>query len=569
MILSDQELKDVILKNSLLDEKTLVDMEELSRMSESTLYDTLLDRHILADDKMGEMISRHIGVPFINLDVVTVPDNILHILPERMAKKRKCIIFERTKEGIKIAMENPKDDQVLGMLRKKTETNVLVYFATPKAIQAALEVYKIDIKKVLQDYSDENENNDLSGTLLDEASGDEEAPISQLADILFEHAYREKASDIHVEPQEDNQAIIRYRVDGVLHDIATFQRFIHERMISRLKVLAKLRTDEHHATQDGKIRANINGQYVDIRLSILPIVDGEKAVMRILSTHGRPMSLVDLGMRPTDLQRVKSAYERSFGMILSTGPTGAGKSTSIYAILRILNIREKNITTIEDPVEYRIKGINQINVNPKTGLTFAAGLRSILRQDPNIVFVGEIRDGETANIAVNAALTGHLVLSTLHTNDAATAIVRLIDMKVEPFLVASTVNVIIAQRLVRKVCNNCRVSRMAKREELVPFFGEKTVNKHTADKDTIEIFSGVGCKACGKTGYEGRLGLFEVLLVSPKIKEMTVNKANSDVIAVQAMEEGMTTMPEDGLIKILQGSTTIEEVMRVTKTESV
>lgn len=567
MILSDQELKDVILKNNFLDEKTLADMEELSKMSESTLYDTILDRHILSDDKMGEAIGRQIGVPYINLDLVIIPDNILHILPERMAKKRKCIVFERSKEGIKIAMDNPKDEQVLEMLRKKTETNVLVYFATPNAIQKALEVYKIDIKKVLQDYSDESD--DLSGALADDAVGDEEAPISQLADILFEHAYREKASDIHVEPQEDNQAIIRYRVDGVLHDIATFQRLIHERMISRLKVLAKLRTDEHHATQDGKIRTNINGQYVDIRLSILPIVDGEKAVMRILSTHGRPMSLVDLGMRPTDLQRVKSAYERSFGMILSTGPTGAGKSTSIYAILRILNIREKNITTIEDPVEYRIKGINQINVNPKTGLTFAAGLRSILRQDPNIVFVGEIRDGETANIAVNAALTGHLVLSTLHTNDAATAIVRLIDMKVEPFLVASTVNVIIAQRLVRKVCNNCRISRMAKREELVPFFGEKIVNKHTADKDTIEIFSGVGCKVCGKTGYEGRLGLFEVLLVSPKIKEMTVNKANSDIIALQAVEEGMTTMPEDGLIKILQGATTIEEVMRVTKTESV
>ena len=567
MLLTDQEFKDILLRANFLDSKTITDMEELARSSEVSLYDVIVERDLVNDEKIGEAIAQHFGVPFINLKLVIIPDNVLHILPERMAKKRRCIVFERGKEGVKIAMENPKDDQVIEMLRRKTEANILVYFATPLAIQKALEVYKIDIKKVLQDYSDENEGEEMLGS--DAGSDDEEAPISQLADILFEHAYREAASDIHVEPQENNQAIIRYRIDGVLHDIATFPRPIHERMISRFKVLAKLRTDEHHATQDGKIRVDINGQYVDIRLSILPIVDGEKAVMRILSTHGRPMSLVDLGMRPPDLQRVKSAYEKSFGMILSTGPTGAGKSTSIYAILRILNVREKNITTIEDPVEYRIKGINQINVNPKSGLTFAAGLRSILRQDPNIVFVGEIRDGETANIAVNAALTGHLVLSTLHTNDAATAVVRLIDMKVEPFLVASTVNVIIAQRLVRKVCNNCRVSRMTKREELISFFGPTIVNKYLSDKDSVEVFSGVGCKVCGKTGYSGRLGLFEVLLVSQKIKELTINKSNSDLIAQTAIEEGMTTMPEDGLIKILQGSTTIEEVMRVTKTENV
>ncbi|MFO0703452.1 MAG: GspE/PulE family protein [Patescibacteria group bacterium] len=567
MLLTDQELRDILLRAGLLDEKTLTEMEELARSSEVSLYDIIVERRLLPDEKIGELIATHFGVPFINLSLVVVPDNVLHVLPERIAKKRRCIVFERGKDGVKIAMENPKDDQVIQMLRKKTETNILVYFATPQSMQKALEVYKIDIKKVLQDYSDENEDED--GVNPDLSSQDEEAPISQLADILFEHAYREKASDIHVEPQENNQAIIRYRVDGVLHDIATFPRSIHERIISRLKVLAKLRTDEHHSTQDGKIRANINGQYVDIRLSILPIVDGEKAVMRILSTHGRPLSLVDLGMRPPDLQRVKNAYEKSFGMILSTGPTGAGKSTSIYAVLRILNVREKNITTIEDPVEYRIKGINQINVNPKAGLTFAAGLRSILRQDPNIVFVGEIRDGETANIAVNAALTGHLVLSTLHTNDAATAVVRLIDMKVEPFLVASTVNVIIAQRLVRKVCNNCRVSRIAKKEELESFFGPSIIKKHIPDKDTVEIFSGVGCKACGKTGYLGRVGLFEVLVVSQKIRDLTVNKANSDLIAQVAIEEGMTTMPEDGLIKLVQGITTIEEVMRVTKTESV
>ena len=561
MQLSDIELKKILLTAGALEEKTLLDAEELARTADMSLYDSLLERSYVPDEKIGEAVAAHYGVPYVNLDLIVVPDNVLHVLPERIAKKRHCVVFERGREGIKIAMENPKDDQILEMLRKKTQANILIYYATPLAIGKALEVYKIDIKKALQDYSDESDSQSAT------ESDSDEAPISQLVDILFEHAYREKASDIHIEPQEENQAVIRYRVDGVLHDIATFPRSVHERMISRFKVLARLRTDEHYGTQDGKIRANITGQMIDIRLSILPIVDGEKSVMRVLSTHGRPLSLVDLGMRPPDLQRVKLAYERSFGMILSTGPTGSGKSTSIYAILRILNTREKNITTIEDPVEYRIKGINQINANPKTGLTFAAGLRSILRQDPNIVFVGEIRDGETATIAVNAALTGHLVLSTLHTNDAATAVIRLIDMKVEPFLVASTVNVIIAQRLVRKVCSNCRVSHMVKKEELVAFFGPEAVQRQIPDKDIVEVFSGVGCKTCGRTGYSGRIGLFEVLVVTPRIKELTVAKASSDIIVKTATEEGMTMMPEDGLIKILQGSTTIEEVMRVTKTE--
>lgn len=566
MLLSDKELSDIVSKKGLLKDSTIEEVVEFAKSAEMSLYEALVERQLVEDGVLGESIAQHYGVPFVNLETVIVPDNILHILPERMAKKRRCIVFEKGRDGVKVAMENPQDQTVLDMLHKKTEMAIMPHYATPKTVTAALEVYKTDIKKTLQDYSDENEDSLLGA---EESPSDEEAPISQLIDILFEHAYREKASDIHIEPQEDNQAIIRYRIDGVLHDIATFPRNIHERMVSRLKVLAKLRTDEHYATQDGKVRANINTQLVDIRLSILPIVDGEKVVMRILSTHGRPLSLVDLGMRPPDLQRVKSAYERSFGMILSTGPTGSGKSTSIYAILRILNTREKNITTIEDPVEYRIKGVNQINVNPKAGLTFAAGLRSILRQDPNIVFVGEIRDGETANIAVNAALTGHLVLSTLHTNDAATAVVRLIDMKVEPFLVASTVNVIIAQRLVRKVCDNCRVSRMVKPEELTTSFGKEIVKKHITNKDSVEIFSGVGCKACSKTGYLGRVGLFEVLLVTPKIKDLTVSKASSDVINTVAIEEGMTTMPEDGLLKVFQGITTIEEVVRVTKTESV
>lgn len=560
MQLTDKELRESVVREGLVTNEQLVEVDELISSTDISLYEALLEKRVATDEKIGDLIARITQTPFVDLSTINIPDGLLHIVPERVAKKKRCLVFDRTQDSIKIAMENPQDQQTIDLIRAKTGTTVVVYYATPRSINMALEVYKIDIKKTLEDFSDED--------LGDENNEDEEAPISQLVDILFEHAYREKASDIHMEPQDD-QGIVRYRVDGILHDIATFPKTVHERIISRLKVLARLRTDEHYSTQDGKIRANINGQMVDIRLSILPIVDGEKAVMRILSTHGRPLTLTDLGMRPPDLHRVKMAYEKSFGMILSTGPTGAGKSTSIYSILRVLNIREKNITTIEDPVEYRLKGVNQINVNPKTNLTFAAGLRSILRQDPNIVFVGEIRDSETANIAVNAALTGHLVLSTLHTNDAATAVVRLTEMKVEPFLVASTVNVIIAQRLVRKTCNNCRVSKLIEIEQITSCFGELITAKHIKDSPKVEVFSGAGCKLCSNTGYSGRIGLFEVLVVTPKIRELTVNKTSSDIIVQTAISEGMTTMPEDGLMKILQGLTTMEEVVRVTKAESV
>ncbi|HNQ31500.1 MAG TPA: GspE/PulE family protein [Candidatus Woesebacteria bacterium] len=561
MRFSDKQLQEMVLNEGLITPEQLVEVNDVLINTDASLYDVLVDRKLITDERIGELVAKAYGTPFVNLTDITIPDNLLHVLPERVAKRKRCVVFERGRDGIKIAMEDPQDRQIIDLIQSKTGEAVLVFCATPKAINKSLDVYKIDIKQALEDFSDDQAQEESSAE-------DEEAPISQLVDMLFEHAFREKASDIHMEPQ-DNQGIIRYRVDGMLHDVAVSSKVVHERIISRLKVLARLRTDEHHSTQDGKIRAHINGQMVDIRLSILPIVDGEKAVMRILSTHGRPLTLTDLGMRPPDLHRVKTAYEKSFGMVLSTGPTGAGKSTSIYAILRILNVREKNITTIEDPVEYRLKGVNQINVNPKTNLTFAAGLRSILRQDPNIVFVGEIRDGETANIAVNAALTGHLVLSTLHTNDAATAMVRLIEMKVEPFLVASTVNVIIAQRLVRKICNNCRNSKRIDTKQITDCFGVVVTNKHVTNQEQTEVFGGVGCKMCGNTGYSGRLGLFEVLVVTPKIRELIAQKTSSDHIAQTAIEEGMTTMLEDGLIKVLQGLTTMEEVIRVTKTESV
>jgi len=337
--------------------------------------------------------------------------------------------------------------------------------------------------------------------------------------------------------------------------------------------MSKLRTDEHLAPQDGKIRVKLDGdEDLDIRVSILPVSEGEKIVMRLLSSRLGKLSLLDLGMEESDLKKVSNAYSKAYGMILSTGPTGSGKTSSIYSILKILNTREKNITTIEDPVEYRIRGVNQIQVNTKTNLTFANGLRSILRQDPNIVFVGEIRDSETAGIAVNAALTGHLVLSTLHTNDAATTMPRLTDMKVEPFLVASTVNIVIAQRLIRKICVNCRISFIVTEGDLKKSLPVDVIKRHyvtTGEKKEVRLYKGQGCKICHFTGFSGRIGIFEVIDVTTRIRELITQKASADEIKKQAIAEGMTTMLDDGLQKVAKGMTTIAEVLRITKVESL
>jgi type II secretory ATPase GspE/PulE/Tfp pilus assembly ATPase PilB-like protein len=400
---------------------------------------------------------------------------------------------------------------------------------------------------------------------------EDEAPISSIVDLLLHSAVDENASDIHIEPQEQD-SLVRFRIDGILHDVLHFSRVMHSQVVSRIKVLANLRTDEHLAPQDGKIRIKHDEQSVDIRISIIPMVEGEKVVMRLLVSQFRLFSFGDLGMDESAIAKVNNALHRSYGMILSTGPTGSGKTTSIYAMLKILNVREKNITTIEDPVEYRIRGVNQIQVNTKTNLTFASGLRSILRQDPNIIFVGEIRDAETAGIAINAALTGHLVVSTLHTNDAATSLPRLIDMHVEPFLVASSVSLIVAQRLVRKICDYCRVSTTITEAELKKSLPAEVISKHyipIGENKEIRVYKGQGCKNCRFTGYAGRVGVFEVLEVTKEVRRLITERKDSDVIYQQALKEGMLSMLDDGLIKVSKGVTTIEEILRVTRVESL
>lgn len=561
MIISESELKTLLEKTRIIDDRGWHDALEYASNCDIDIVDALIEKNLITDENLGILMADYLKVPFILLQKIALAENIRHIIPERIARKYKVIPFAKTQGALSVAMSNPRDTLLQEVIAQKTGMHINVYLATSRDIDNTLRIYRRDLQHIFSEY-------------LTRSTGEEkriavdQAPVAKMVDMLIVYAYQDKASDIHIEPEEKN-LLVRFRIDGVLHDILFLPKSIHNRILTRIKVLSSLRTDEHMSAQDGKLHIRMNDEDLDVRVSILPIVDGEKAVLRLFSTRSRQYSLSNLGMNDADLKKVTNAFSRSYGMILSTGPTGSGKSTSIYSILKLLNTRDKNITTIEDPVEYRIKGINQIQVNTKANLTFAAGLRSILRQDPNVVFVGEIRDMETASIAVNAALTGHMVLSTLHTNDAATALPRLIDMKIEPFLVASTVNVIIAQRLIRRICEMCKTTLTMPFAELAEHIPKDILIKYFGNKPEINTYKGGGCKICHGTGYEGRIGVFEIMEVTKAIKKLIVDKADSDMIAKQAAEEGMITMLEDGLDKINKGLTTIEEVLRVTKVEVI
>jgi len=448
------------------------------------------------------------------------------------------------------------------MLKKKLGEDIIVHYATEDRVKEALSSYARDATQAFEDIISENVRQAKS------AKGKSvELPVIKIVETIIEYAYKNKASDVHIEPEED-YSLLRFRVDGILHDIVKLPKSIHTEVGTRIKVLSNLRTDEHHAPQDGKIEYKVEDETLSLRVSIVPVTEGEKIVLRLLSEQSRKLSLADLGFRGEAMTRVERSYKKPYGMILTTGPTGSGKTTTLYSIVKLLNKREINIMTIEDPVEYDIENINQIQINPKTNLTFASGLRSIVRQDPDVILVGEIRDQETAKIAVNSAMTGHLVLSTLHTNDAATTVPRLFDMGVEAFLVASSVNVIIGQRLVRKICEHCRVSYEMSDNEVSDAkknISEELVDKHLGKKKPMTAYKGKGCDICHHTGYDGRIGIFEVMEVDDDIREAIVQKKDSDAITELAVNKGMETMIEDGLEKVKSGVTTVAEVMRVTK----
>jgi len=549
---------------SALSELSVIPLDKLksaldeSKSKKVPLDEILLSKELISDENLGRVIAASINFPFVNLSKVNIADDLLLVVPEVLARKSHVIAFERGPDGLKLAMDNPGDSELIDLIAKKTGEKIIPYFATARDIEGALVFYQKGMQKTF---------NELLNQQVEVAqkSQTKEAPIAKIVELLIEYAYENKASDIHIEPEEKD-SLTRFRVDGVLHDVLRLPLALHNQMVSRIKVSSKLRTDEHLSAQDGKMQTTVSGEKIDIRVSIVPIVDGEKAVLRLLSARSRQFSLDNLGMGTGDIAKLKKAYQKPYGIILSTGPTGSGKTTTIYAILKIINTREKNIATIEDPVEYDIAGINQIQVNPKTNLTFAKGLRSILRQDPDIIFVGEVRDSETAGIAVNAAMTGHLVLSTLHTNDAPTTLPRLIDMGVEPFLVSSTVNLIIGQRLIRKICTSCIYSKTVKQEDLQKLIPQNFISKCFGDKKEVRLYAGKGCAICHGTGYRERIGIFEALEITNSIRKLIEEKASADTINQKAVGEGMITMLEDGLNKVKAGITTIDEVLKATKT---
>ncbi len=420
-----------------------------------------------------------------------------------------------------------------------------------------------DVTKALADNQEPQENGKPGDQKANQnAQNITESPITKIMDTILQFASQSRASDIHIEPQS-NQTRVRYRIDGILQEKLVLPGAIHESLVSRLKIMSGLKLDERRVPQDGRFSFKANDTEIDVRVSTLPLVFGEKIVMRLLRKSGGLPTLPELGLQNMNLKLIQSAIEHPYGIVLVTGPTGAGKTTTLYSILTILNKPTTNIVTLEDPVEYQIAGINQVQINPQAGLTFATGLRSFLRQDPNVILVGEIRDGETTQLAVQAALTGHLVFSTLHTNNAATAIPRLIDLGAEPFLISSVLVASIAQRIARKICERCKIQYKPP-PELQQQVSQTIFGKSVERTDSITLYKGTGCDACDHTGYHGRIGLFEVLTVSAAVNKLILQHSSAETIEAQAVADGMLTMRQDGYLKALSGYTTLEEVIRLT-----
>lgn len=599
MRISDALVKDLLLKNGKANEEQLKNIREQTTNSKGALQDVVVKANLINEKDLTKLYAAEIEVPFVELEPKDIKREILRLVPERIANQYKVVLYGVDETGSKLlAMEDPDDVQAINFLKKQLGDDIKVAMATKQNIAACLDQYRDNISTELTKVMTPEELSEDIDENVSEEDVAEDSPIAQTVNLLIEYAVKAGASDIHIEPRE-NFVSVRYRIDGILKETNKLPKKVMSALVSRIKILSNLKIDERRAPQDGRFKISANGAIYALRVSTLPIVDGEKVVMRILNESSKALTLEELGYWGHALDTIKEAIVQPHGMVLVTGPTGSGKSTSLFSVLSMINSPTVNISTVEDPVEYRVPGTNQTQVNPVAGMTFVNGLRALLRQDPNVIMVGEIRDGETAGLGVQAALTGHLVFSTLHTNNAATCLPRLLDMGIEPFLIASTVRAVVGQRLVRRLCTQCKEDiepddAVLKRIQEAFGIGDAASMKTIHNLEEQALKGGIGkgngksandslstseskitriwkphdggCDNCNHTGYKGRIGIYEVLHNSENIQKLIVANSTSEVINQQAIKEGMVTMQLDGFIKALRGQTSVEEILRVTAT---
>jgi type IV pilus assembly protein PilB len=580
MQVDTDDLKKFIVSHKLVSQADMEKYEEAAESKKVSLSDVLTSNGVLKEDEIRRVQADILGIPFVTLKKEKIPFEILSLIPEPIARNHNIVAYKKKGDNLEVAMLDTEDLPAIDFIRKKTGLKILPRLTDSDSIKQAILQYQKSLKA---EFGDIIEKESLSLKAVPDAKGEEvsedelrqmaeDLPVVRIVDSLLKHAIIQDASDIHIEPLEQ-EVLVRYRIDGILHDAMVLPKAAGPSVSARIKVLSKLKLDEKRLPQDGRFKVESEGEKVSLRVSILPTHYGEKIVMRLLRGNIKGFTLESLGFHGEGLERIHAATRQTTGMLLTTGPTGSGKTTTLYTALDILNTPKVNISTIEDPIEYQLARVNQTQVKPDIGFTFSNGLRALVRQDPDIIMVGEIRDKETASLAVNASLTGHLVLSTLHTNSAAGAIPRLIDMGVEPFLIVSTVKVVIGQRLVRKLCDNKQEYKLSK--------GEFVTLQKTIDTDRMmELLKAEKAVAPDATwnditfykpkessecpdGYSGRLGIHEVMKMSPTIKDVVMNGGTSSQIEEQAKKEGMMTMIEDGVYKAVKGITTLEEVLRV------
>lgn len=568
MHIAKDTLKKIIIDSGLVSAEDFDTVLEESRRTGQTMANILIGSGRVPEDYLTELLSPYYDTPIVNLKKETIAVEVLELIPEVYAKAKNVVLFARdTEKGIgKLAMLDPFDYDTIEYVRALLGLWIEPYLATSSSIRYGLKHYKKKIGIGFDEIISENVEQSLSLSNERDLSKTATAvPIVTILDNIIEHAIVLNASDIHFEPLE-HELLVRFRIDGIMSEILSLPKTIAPVLVARVKILGSMQIDEHRVPQDGRFRFEMDeGSSIDVRVNIMPIFHGEKVEMRLLKSTARPLSLKDLGLSAEGVEILGSEIKKPHGMVLVTGPTGHGKTTTLYAILHILNTPQVNITTIEDPVEYEFPRVNQTQVNAKAGVTFANGLRALLRQNPDIIMIGEIRDNETVEIAVHAALTGHLVLSSLHTNDAPSALPRLLDMGAPAFLLSSTVNLVIAQRLVRRICASCIESYPATPEILRLIKAQIALGGDTIESIPTTFYRGRGCKVCGGSGFQGQVGIFELFRVTEGVRELILRSVPVSEVRSKAIAEGMTTMFEDGLRKVEQGVTTIEEVMRVVK----